>query len=448
MEINLKTDRISKSFFQYLWPAITGMVIKSLFIIGDGWFIGQGVGADGLGALSLVIPPFSIFTAIAMMIGIGGAARMSIDLGKGNTETGQAWFTQSLLLVTLISGTCVIIAMIWLEEIIALMGATGHMASLAHEFLSVLMPFFVIYSMGWVLSCFVRNDRNPKLATYAMSIGAISNLILDYIFIIHLNMGMKGAAIATAAAQVIILSILLTHFVRKKGVLKLTFKEWGFSRAKAIFSLGSPTFFIEVTSALTILLFNYVLLTRFGESHIIAYGLTTNIGVFALFVMVGIAQACQPIMSFNHGALELERIDQTLMLGLKTALASGVAFLGLIWFSSIHIAGWYFGDQNELIELSAKALSLFFLGVPLMGLNMVIANLFQAIAKPKQATIISLLRGFVLVAIGVLILPLWFPVNGIWVSVLFAEGATAIISLMMLFHYRTRRNLSEIPVRA
>ncbi len=436
MAINLKTDPISKSFYQYLWPALTGMVIKSLFIMGDALFIGLGVGPDGLGAIALVIPPFSIFTAIAMMVGIGGAAKMSIEIGKGNTESSQMWFSQSMLITTLLSTITVTLALIWLDELIALMGASGNLAQLAHDYLTVLLPFFVLYSLAWVLSCFVRNDTNPKLATYAMSIGAITNLAFDYLFIIEMNMGMKGAAYGTAIAQAVIALILLTHFLRKKGSLEFSLKGVGLSKTKEILSIGTPTFFIEVTSAMTIVLFNYVLLSQFGESHIIAYGLTTNVGVFALFVMVGIAQACQPIISFNHGAGRPERIDEILKLGMKAAMGSGTVFLLGIWLSAPLIASIYLGNANDLIPIAASALTFYFFGVPLMGLNMVIANLFQAIAKPKQATLISLCRGFVFVALGVLLLPKFFPQDGIWASIVFAETLTAVISLSMLFNYR------------
>ncbi|MCS0181605.1 MATE family efflux transporter [Vibrio alginolyticus] len=438
MAINLKTDPISKSFYQYLWPALTGMVIKSLFIMGDALFIGLGVGPDGLGAIALVIPPFSIFTAIAMMVGIGGAAKMSIEIGKGNTESSQMWFSQSMLITTLLSTITVTLALIWLDELIALMGASGNLAQLAHDYLIVLLPFFVLYSLAWVLSCFVRNDTNPKLATYAMSIGAITNLAFDYLFIIEMNMGMKGAAYGTAIAQAVIALILLTHFLRKKGSLEFSLKGIGLSKTKEILSIGTPTFFIEVTSAMTIVLFNYVLLSQFGESHIIAYGLTTNVGVFALFVMVGIAQACQPIISFNHGAGRPERIDEILKLGMKAAMGSGTVFLLGIWLSAPLIASIYLGNANNLIPIAASALTFYFFGVPLMGLNMVVANLFQAIAKPKQATLISLCRGFVFVALGVLLLPKFFPQDGIWASIVFAETLTAVISLSMLFNYRKR----------
>ncbi|UQA52892.1 MATE family efflux transporter [Vibrio sp. ED002] len=438
MAINLKTDPISKSFYQYLWPALTGMVIKSLFIMGDALFIGLGVGPDGLGAIALVIPPFSIFTAIAMMVGIGGAAKMSIEIGKGNTESSQMWFSQSMLITTLLSTITVTLALIWLDELIALMGASGNLAQLAHDYLVVLLPFFTLYSLAWVLSCFVRNDTNPKLATYAMSIGAITNLAFDYLFIIEMNMGMKGAAYGTAIAQAVIALILLTHFVGKKGSLEFSLKGIGLSKTKEILSIGTPTFFIEVTSAMTIVLFNYVLLSQFGESHIIAYGLTTNVGVFALFVMVGIAQACQPIISFNHGAGRPERIDEILKLGMKAAMGSGTVFLLGIWLSAPLIASIYLGNANDLIPIAASALTFYFFGVPLMGLNMVIANLFQAIAKPKQATLISLCRGFVFVALGVLLLPKFFPQDGIWASIVFAETLTAVISLSMLFNYQKR----------
>lgn len=438
MAINLNTDPISKSFYQYLWPALTGMLIKSLFIMGDTLIVGMGIGSEGVGAMALIVVPFSIFTAIAMMVGIGGAAKMTIEIGKGKSRASQIWFSQSILLTALLSSITVGVGIVWLDEIIALIGATGSIAKHAHDYLSAMLPFFVIYSLAWVLSCFVRNDTNPKLATYAMSFGAIANLACDYFFIIKMDMGMAGAAYGTAVAQTLIALILLTHFIKGKGTLRLHLKGIGLSKAKEILSIGTPTFFLELTSAMTIILFNYVLLNQFGEGYIIAYGLTTNIGIFALFIMVGIAQACQPILSFNHGAGRTERIDDILKLGVKAAMGSGTVFLLGIWLSAPLIASIYLGNANDLIPIAASALTFYFFGVPLMGLNMVIANLFQAIAKPKQATLISLCRGFVFVALGVLLLPKLFPQDGIWASIVFAESLTAVISLSMLLNYKRK----------
>lgn len=363
---------------------------------------------------------------------------MSIEVGKGNKQAGQTLFSQSMLLTAILTTVAVTLALFWLDEIIGLVGASGNIAMLANEYLSVLLKMFVLYSLAWVLSCFVRNDTNPRLATIAMSVGAISNLVMDYFFVLKFGWGMKGAAYATAISQVIIAVILLSHFVKKKGNLELSFKGIGLGRSRDILKIGTPIFFIEITSAMTIFMFNYVLLHHYGESHIIAYGLTSNIGVFALFVMVGIAQACQPIVSFNHGAGRPQRIQSILTLGLKAATGSGFVFMIVVWLFAPQIASIYLGNSAELTGLAATALTFYFFGVPLMGLNMVIANLFQAVASPKNATIISLCRGFILVAVGMVLLPQFFPEKGIWGSILFAEAGTAVISLVMLRGYKSR----------
>lgn len=444
--INLHKDPVRSSFYHYLMPALSGMLIKSLFIMGDAWFIGRGVGSEGLGAISLTMPFFSFFTAVAMMIGIGGAALMSIEFGKNNIKAGQALFTQSLLFTALVSTVLVSAGLYWLEDMMALVGAKGYMAELANDYLGLMLKFFVLYALAWILSCFVRNDTNPKLAMYAMSAGAVANLVLDYLFVIEFGWGMKGAALATGLSQVLIFVVLLSHFFTKRGHLRLSLEGIGFDRVRAILNIGTPTFFIEVTTAMTILLFNYVLLKQFGEGHVVAYGLTANVGVFALFTMVGIAQACQPIISFNHGAQNKTRVREILFLGLRFALVSGLFFVAVAWLAAEAIAEFYIVGRPELIELATTALRFYFLAPPLMGLNMIVANLFQATARPNQATILSLGRGFVFVVIGVLVLPQFFPQNGIWVSILFAETLTAVISIIWLMQY-LRSTGQQTPVK-
>ena len=260
---------------------------------------------------------------------------------------------------------------------------------------------------------------------------------------------MSGAALATGISQVLIACILLTHFLTKRGHLRLSLEGLGFDKVRSILGIGIPTFFIEVTSAMTIMLFNYVLLKQFSESHVMAYGLTANIGVFALFTMVGIAQACQPIISFNHGAGNIDKVREAVFLGLRTAVGSGLIYTIIVWLSAEVIAGFYIVGSPELIELATTALRFYFLAPALMGLNMIVANLFQATARPKQASLLSLGRGFVFVVLGVLILPQFFPVNGIWGSVLFAETITAGFSAILLLKFmQASKPQSEVSALA
>ncbi|WP_341664632.1 MATE family efflux transporter [Vibrio sp.] len=435
MSVNLDKDSISTSFYLYLWPALAGMLIKSLFIMGDGLIIGIVIGAEGLGALALIMPVFSVFTAFAMLIGIGGAAKMSIAIGKGKTRTTQTWFSQSILLILILSSITTTAAISCLDELLILLGASGMIAQLAGEYLFIMLPFFTLYSCVWVLSCFVRHDSNPKLATYAMSAGAVVNLLADYLFIIKMGMGIEGAAYGTIISQVLMLLTLLSHFMRGKGNLTLSFEGIGISKFRDILAMGVPSFCVEIATAITIILFNYTLLTQFDQSYVVAFGLNTNLGVFALFVMVAIGQACQPIMSFNYGANRQLRIEQTLRLGLKVAIISGSLFLIIIWLFASEIASLYLGDSSQLIPLATTALTYYFFAVPLMGFNIVIANLFQAIALPKRATVLALSRGFIFVIVGMCFLPEYLPINGIWLTTLFSESLAAIMALMMLSNY-------------
>lgn len=447
--IDLRTSPIPRAFLHYLLPALSGMLIKSVFILGDAFFIGIGVGADGLGAIALAMPGFSLFTALAMMVGIGGAALMSMEFGRGRVAQGQALFSQSLLLTAAVVSVVVMAGLVWLEDLLAWQGASGNIAVLAADYLRVLLKFNVVYALTWVLSCFVRNDGNPRLAMLAMSAGAIFNLALDYLFVIRWGWGVSGAALATGLAQLLMAGMLLSHFVRGKGQLRLDVKDIfqqarGLGRSKEIISIGMPTFFIEVTAAMTIVLFNFVLLHHYGNAHLVAYGLTGKVGTFALFSMLGVGQACQPIISFNHGAKQSARVWTTYRLGLLSAMGAGVGFAVLVWVFADSLAGLYLGAQRDQAELAATAMRFYFLAAPLMGLNLVTATLFQATAQPKAASMLSLCRGFVLVVIGVLLLPRWFPVNGIWGSILFAEALTAMLSLALLVRVLRR---AELPAQ-
>ena len=296
--INLDQDPIRSSFLTYLLPAITGMIIKSVYIMADTIFIGRGVGPDGLGAVAMTFPFYSFFAAIAMMIGIGGGALFSIQLGKGDKKAGQGYFIQSMVFTAVFAGGLSLLSLFWLEDILRYIGAEGNMAVLSYDYLSIMLKFFTVFALAWVLSCFVRNDTNPKLVMYAMSGSAIINILLDYLFIFEFGWGIKGAAYGTGLSQVILLGILMLHFVSGRGQLKLNLQGLGIDRISRILSMGLPTFFIESGTAASALLFNIVLFRFGGDIYVSAYSIVMNVGLLVLFILMGIGQACQPIISF------------------------------------------------------------------------------------------------------------------------------------------------------
>ncbi|MCH4890076.1 MATE family efflux transporter [Acidaminobacter sp. JC074] len=411
------------------------MIVKSLYVLADSIFVGVGVGAEGLGAVSLSVPFFSLSAAIALTIGIGGASIMSVELGKNNKDQAQKVFSQSMAMIFVTALVLVSLAFVFLEDLIGLMGASGQLAILTKDYLSVMLPFFIFHGMWWVLSAFVRNDTNPSLVMYATIGSALLNVVLDYVFIFVFAWGVKGAAFATGLSQAFTFTVLLSHFKSHKGILKLSFKDLRFDKARKIVKIGLPTFFVESTTAVSVMIFNYVLLRNYSPLHVSAYGIVMNVGLVGLFLLVGIGQACQPIISFNFGADRLERIKETLYLGLKYSLSIGLTVSLITIAFSRPLASLFTRENQALIDLASSAMKVYFLAPPIMAFNVIVATLFQSIEKPKYATIIALSRGFVFVVIGLLALPIVFPVNGIWASILFAELITAVYSGSKLFKY-------------
>ena len=177
-----------------------------------------------------------------------------------------------------------------------------------------------------------------------------------------------------------------------------------------------------------------------GGLYISVFSIVLNTGVLTLFLLVGIGQACQPIISFNHSARQVERVREALFIGLKYALGAGLLAVMIVFVGAEKIASLFAVDNPELVALAATALRLYFVAYPFMGVNLIVANLFQATERSTSATLLSIGRGFVLVSIGLMILPWWLPEQGVWLSLLFAEAITLVFSMVMLRRYLREQN--------
>ena len=433
-DIDLDNAPIKNTFFKYLLPSVFAMTIKSLFIVVDLMFVGKGVGDVGLGAISLTVPFFVISASIALMVGIGGATLMSIQFGKGNVEQGQRIFEQSALLFLLIAISLVSLSFIFLDEIVEFMGATHELAQSTKDYLGVMLVFFLFQGGQFVLAGFVRNDTNPSLAMKALMSGFLLNIVLDYVFIFEFNWGIKGGAFATGLSQLLIFSLLLTHFIRGKGKLRLKFTGgYTLSSFVKILKIGSPNFFLESTLAVTAGVFNYILLTNYSDLHVTAYSIVMNVSLVVLLAFSGMDHACQPIISYNYGKGQSDKVKAILMLGLRYSTIVGIATIVIVMLFSDHIVSMFTNNNLELIALASMALKIYLAGAIFMGLNVMTSTFFQSIEHSKYATIISVSRGLVFTVLGLLILPSVFPEYGIWASVLMAETLTVVISLSLLY---------------
>lgn len=449
--IDLQNTPISQLFLKYLIPTVTGMLVMSLHIIIDGIFVGRGVGSDGLAAVNIAIPLFSFFTAVGLLIGLGGATVVSIKFGEGKDKEACSIFTQSLLLIVIAVIVVMVFCQLNLERLAYALGASDKIFPHVEGYMKNLLYFGLVYGLADALSCFVRNDGAPFLSMVCMVIGAVINCIFDYIFIFIFNWGVEGAALATGIGNTISGVILLMYFILKRGKLRFIKTRFCYSDIMRVLKNGFPSFLTEISAAIILCTHNLVLMKIAGEIGVSAYSIIGYINILIILVFLGIAQAVQPLISYNLGAREYNRVQESFSLAVKSSVIVGVFSLLIGLLLGRNIVMLFIENDKELIILATEGMKLYFINYLFMGFNIVVATYFQAIEKPKLSTIVTLCRGLLFVMGALIILPNLFNVNGVWLAVPTAEFLTVFVSVFSLNCYKEKllsRGISSSSTRS
>ncbi len=428
---------------------MTGMVIKSLYVVADAMFIGHAMGESGLAAMNIVIPYFSFMFATAMMIGVGGSALMGIRFGEGKIAEGQIIFRQAITLITAAMLVITSATLYWQSDIVRIFGAQGELIPLSQAYISTLTLFSTPYAIGWVLSNFIRNDGNPKLVMRAMVASALTNIVLDWLFMIVWGWGMFGGALATGIAQLSMTVIMLWHFRSPARRLVLKFIRPDFSQIRAILVNGMPTMIMESSVGILILISNWVLLKLGGNLYLSVYGIALNCMWLVVLLTYGVCQAIQPLISFNHGAGQHQRILESLNVSMTLVMVLCVVTGGLgILFPGEIVSAFVATPSSEMIQLGEFVMAIYALSVIPMALNIIVMTVYQAIALSKISSAMSLSRGLVLPTTGLFILPQLLEAKAVWGNVLVAEVITVVYSLYLLMNYRKKlqQKIEKIPI--
>jgi MATE efflux family protein len=430
-------DNILKDFTKYVSLNVISMIGLSFYILADTFFIANGVGSIGLTALNLVLPLWSLMSGFGLMIGIGAGISYSIKRGKNSEKGANKVFTHAMLMGVSIGAIITIIGVIFSYDIVVILGADELVAPLASKYLKTLLSFSCIFIVNSIITAFVRNDNNPKLAMIAMTIGSLSNVILDYIFIYPFKLGMFGAALATGATPILSLLILSLHFIKKKNNFKLIKCKINFAYMKRIISLGVPSFITEVSSGLIILLFNFTILKISNNTGVAAYGIIANLALIVISIFTGIAQGIQPIISKSYGEGKIKNIRTIFKYGIITAIILGVGcyLFGLIFSEEIVDLFNSEGDK-VLLSMAIEGINIYFSAFIFMGINIVTTSFFASINKPKESFAISMIRGLIIVIPLILLLPNFLGMTGVWLTIPLSEAITLFISIIIYFKYK------------
>jgi putative MATE family efflux protein len=430
-QYNLLEEKPYMLFIRYLIPSIASSLIMSLCILFDTIFIGRGIGSEGLAALNIVLPVFTILIATGVLLGTGGAIAFSIDLGERKVERTRGIFTYSMVLAILVGVFYSLVGSFLVDEVAYLLGASHENIELVTGYLSAVMPFCVFYVVNNTLVAFLRNDGAPKLAMTGMILGNMLNIFLDILFIFKFGWGMKGAAFATGLSTLLMTGTFCLHFANPQCNLSFEKVPIKINIIRRIIKNGISSSLVELSSGLVIFCFNRTLLNVSGVPGVAAYGIIANIALICMAIFIGVSQAAQPIISFNYGAGKIERILKSMKLGVCTVIGMGIVFWATGVLFPQWIVSWFVKEDVELMKLTVRGISIYFTAFLIMGVNTMFISFFQAIEKSIYAMSLTFFRGFVLTILGLALLPSLFSTDGVWLTVPLSELIIFVISTIL-----------------
>ena len=428
----MKNNILSK-FVKYTSMNVMGMIGLSCYILADTFFVSKGMGAQGLAALNLAIPVYSFINGTGLMIGMGGGTAYSVAAGQGDNEKADRCFNISFMTAAAFSVLFVLCGIFLSPQITVLLGGNSKNAPNVYEmtltYLRIILLFSPAFILNNLLQCFTRNDGSPQLAMAAMLAGSFSNIILDYIFIFSLKMGILGAVLATSAAPLIGMAVLLTG----KSSFRLKRCRFRLNEAVKMLSIGVPSLVTEVSAGLVMIIFNIIILRISGNTGVAAYGVEANISLVVMSVFTGIAQGMQPVLSTSFGSGRKKDTVAVLRYGVMTALVSAaLIYLLLFIFASPVTSIFNSEGLDELQNIAEKGLRIYFTACPFAAMNIILAVFFSSTCREKPAQIISLLRGFIIIIPSAFILSGLWKLNGVWLAFPVTEVLTAAVSAVLL----------------
>lgn len=429
MGLDLSKGNLGKIILRYGLPSIATMWIFALYTIVDGFFIGKFLGANELAAVNIVMPYVNLSFALGIMIAIGGATIISISLGEKNFEKAHRVYSLSLELFMILGGFLGTIGIFFPHKIVEILGANEIILADATTYLFYLSFFTVFYLLSYGLEIFVRVDGNTLYSLVCIIIGALLNIILDYLFIIKFNMGIMGAGLATGIAQFGTAASLGYYLLLKSTKLRFSFVKIDIPQTLKILYNGSSEFLTEIATGIVIMAFNINIINIVGEKGVSAFGIISYISTLVTMTMIGFSQGLQPVISYNFGAKNFKRIKKVMKISSTTVTILGILFFLVCNIFVKEIISIFIKDDKILFEVTKNAINLYSFTYVLMGINIIISAYFTAIEDAFISAVLSVLRGMIFVNILLFTLPKFLGINGIWLTSPINEFLSMIVSI-------------------
>jgi Na+-driven multidrug efflux pump len=440
--MQLKNPLIQK-FFQYAVPTVLSGWIYAAYTLIDGIFIGRFVGETALAAFNLIVPLLSIAYAISLMVGIGGSTMVSRMLGEKDAKKAQSLFTQSVYLLILLGMGLSAIFGFGASFLAHHLGATEELFPLAKNYLEIIAIFNTFATLGYALELFLRVEGAAHVGMYAFAFGGVVNIGLDYLFIVVLQWGMIGAAFATGISYAIAAFVMLNYHINFAKVVRFCKNAFAIGNHWYVISYnGISEFLGELAPAVSLSIFNYVILQEYGQDGIVAFAILEYLTLATVITLVALVQSMQPIISYENGAKNLHNMRIIFRFGLIVVFSLASLSVLLILTQSKNLFHLFVPEGNpESLEILSSVVFWYAIAALPASINLAIAGYFTAIEAPLRSMTIALARSWVLLLgtiwLGVLI----FGGQSIWYSLLVAEMLTLLISISLLYRQKKSEDL-------
>lgn len=428
-------ERVSVLFGKMFFPTVFGMLCISAVTTIDGIFIGHGVGSDGIAAVNICIPLLMVLTGIGLMMGVGSSVTASIYLARGKTIAARASITQTMLTVTAIGVAVTIVLVAFPAQVARMLGSSEHLLPMVKDYLTW-FSLSLLFELWLAVAQFaLRLDGAPKTAMYCSITASVANAVLDWLFIFPLDMGVKGAAIATSVACMIGAGIAVAYMLFFAKTLRLNLHKLLPCGKRLVFycretaeqcRIGASALLGESTMAMLMFLGNHVFMLRLGDNGVGAFGISCYYLPFVFMIGNAIAQSAQPIISFNHGAGNMGRIREALRISVFAAVVCGVVSVAAFAFVPELLVALFVDTNNPAAQIAIAGFPSYCTGFVFFITNITIIGYFQSVERVKPATVFALLRGIVFLMPCFFVLPAMLGTEGIWLSMPFSEFATTV----------------------
>ena len=422
---------MEKQLRRYLLPNILAMIGTSCYILADTFFISLSQGPDGITALNLVLPLYGLIFALGSMIGIGSATRYA--LGKGsNAPDYHLYFSNSIAWTLLVGAVFVALGVAVPDGVLRLMGADDTISRVGHNYIRIVLCFAPLFMLNFTCTAFVRNDGAPRIAMAATLLSGLFNILFDYLLMFPLGLGMTGAALATGFSPVVSMSICLLHYLSPRNTIRLTPTLPSLRRLLSSCQLGVVAFVGEMSSGVTTMVFNFILLHLAGNAAVAAYGIVANIALVGVALFNGISQGLQPLASACHGSGDTQGQSRIYRHSMFIGLCvSAVVVAVVVTFAGTLVAVFNSQHSAQLADYAIPGLRLYFLGFLFAGANIVKSGFYSATGRGRESSILALCRGVVAIVAFAFLLSHLLGITGVWLAFPAAELFTLLLGLVL-----------------